>query len=164
MTSSMFEAVDASSSWHWLSFLHALFYVPVRPYLDERCNMNVVLYYFRNLCFKGYIDPVRFDSHVFCEVGTVLGSRVARMEKMGNFLFRFFFSFIDMSWRWITLQYWGGFCHTLIWINHGFTCVPHPEPPSHLPPHPILLGHPSAPALSTCLMHQIWAGDLFHNW
>ena len=53
--------------------------------------MNVVLYYFRNLCFKGYIDPVRFDSHVFCEVGTVLGSRVARMEKMGNFLFRFFF-------------------------------------------------------------------------
>ena len=28
------------------------------------------------------------------------------------------------------------------------TCVPHPEPPSHLPPHPIPLGHPSAPALS----------------
>ena len=24
----------------------------------------------------------------------------------------------------------------------------HPEPPSHLPPHPIPLGHPSAPALS----------------
>ena len=24
-------------------------------------------------------------------------------------------------------------------------CVPHPEPPSHLPPHPILQGHPSAP-------------------
>ena len=26
---------------------------------------------------------------------------------------------------------------------HGGTCVPHPEPPSHLPPHPIPLGHPS---------------------
>ena len=26
-----------------------------------------------------------------------------------------------------------------------FTCVPHPEPSSHLPPHPIPLGHPSAP-------------------
>ena len=25
----------------------------------------------------------------------------------------------------------------------------HPDPPSHLPPHPIPLGHPSAPALST---------------
>ena len=28
-------------------------------------------------------------------------------------------------------------------------CVPHPESPSPLPPHPIPLGHPSAPALST---------------
>ena len=26
---------------------------------------------------------------------------------------------------------------------------PHPEPPFHLPPHPIPQGHPSAPALST---------------
>ena len=29
------------------------------------------------------------------------------------------------------------------------TRVPHPEPPSCLPPHPIPLGHPSAPAPST---------------
>ena len=28
------------------------------------------------------------------------------------------------------------------------TCVPHPVPPSHLPPHPIPLGHPSVPAPS----------------
>ena len=28
-------------------------------------------------------------------------------------------------------------------------CVPHPEPLSHLPPHPIPLGHPSAPAQRT---------------
>ena len=35
-------------------------------------------------------------------------------------------------------------------ISHGCTCVPHPEhPPFHLPPSPIPLGHPSAPALST---------------
>ena len=27
-------------------------------------------------------------------------------------------------------------------------CVPDPEPHSHLPPHPISQGHPSAPALS----------------
>ena len=33
-------------------------------------------------------------------------------------------------------------------IRHGCTHVPHPEPPSHLPPHTILLGHPSAPAPS----------------
>ena len=41
-----------------------------------------------------------------------------------------FFPFIFISWRLITLQYCSGFCHTLTWINHGFTCVPHPELPS----------------------------------
>ena len=46
-----------------------------------------------------------------------------------------------------TILYW--FCHTLTWIRHGCTCVPHPEPPSLLPPHHIPLGHPSVPALST---------------
>ena len=46
----------------------------------------------------------------------------------------FFFSFIFISWRLTTLQYCSGFCHTLTWISHGFTCVPHPDPPSHLPP------------------------------
>ena len=34
-----------------------------------------------------------------------------------------------ISWRLITLQYCSGFCHTLTWISHGFTCVPHPDPP-----------------------------------
>ena len=44
----------------------------------------------------------------------------------------FFFPFIFISWRLITLQYCSGFCHTLTWISHGFTCVPHPDPPSCL--------------------------------
>ena len=57
--------------------------------------------------------------------------------------------FIFISWRLITLQYCSGFCHTLTWISHGFTCVPHPDAPSRLPPHPIPLGLPSAPAPST---------------
>ena len=35
-------------------------------------------------------------------------------------LFCFFFSFIFISWRLITLQYCSGFCHTLTWISHGF--------------------------------------------
>ena len=49
-----------------------------------------------------------------------------------------FFSFIFVSWRLITLQYCSGFCHTLTWFSHGFTCVPHPEPPSYFPPIPSL--------------------------
>ena len=32
---------------------------------------------------------------------------------------------------------------------YGTSDVPHPEPPSHLLPHPIPQDHPSAPALST---------------
>ena len=48
-----------------------------------------------------------------------------------------FFSFIFISWRLITSQYCSGFCHTLTWISHGFTCIPHPDPPSHLRLYPI---------------------------
>ena len=43
-----------------------------------------------------------------------------------------------------TILYW--FCHTSTCILHGCTRVPNPEPLSHLPPHTIPLGHPSAPA------------------
>ena len=65
--------------------------------------------------------------------------------------------FFFISWRLITLQYCSGFCHTLTRISPGFTCIPHPDPPSHLPLHLIPLGLPSAPGPSTCLMHPTWA-------
>ena len=74
----------------------------------------------------------------------------------------FFFLIFFISWRLITLQYCRGFCHTLTWISHGYTCIPHPDPRSHLPLHLIPLALPSAPGPSTCLMHPTWAGDLFH--
>ena len=70
----------------------------------------------------------------------------------------FFFSFpiIFISWRLITLQHCSGFCHTLTWISHGFTCVPHPNPPSHLPPHPIpLSGFYLSNLLLLCQMEMI---------
>ena len=76
--------------------------------------------------------------------------------------FFFFFSFIFISWRLITSKHCSGFCHTLTWISHGVTCIPHPNPPSHLPLHLIPLDLPSAPGQSTCLMHPTWAGDLLH--
>ena len=63
--------------------------------------------------------------------------------------FILFLNFIYFNWRLITLKHYSEFCHTLTWISHGSTYVPHPEPSSHLPPHPILQGCPSAPALST---------------
>ena len=39
-------------------------------------------------------------------------------------LFVFFFNFTILNW----------FCHTSKWIRHRYTCVPHPEPSSLLPP------------------------------
>ena len=63
------------------------------------------------------------------------------------FLFVIFFFLSSLLLLfYFTILYW--FCHTSTWIRHKYTRVPHPEPPSHLPPHTISLGHPSAPALS----------------
>ena len=61
----------------------------------------------------------------------------------------FFLIFIYFNWRLIILQYFDGFCHTSV-INQPqvYMCPPHPEPPSHLLPHPIPQGCPSALALS----------------
>ena len=75
-----------------------------------------------------------------------------------------------MEDNYFTILYW--FCHTLTWIRSGCTCVPHPERPSLLPPHPIPLGHPSTPAriqgttlvvqwIRVCLpMHGMWVQSL----
>ena len=64
-------------------------------------------------------------------------------------LSKYFFSFIFISWRLITLQYCSAFGHTLTWISHGFTCVPHPDPP---PPTSLL-----SPSLWVFPVHQPWA-------
>ena len=45
-----------------------------------------------------------------------------------------------------TILYW--FCQISKWIHHRYTCVPHTEPSSLLPPHTIPLGRSSAPAPS----------------
>ena len=65
------------------------------------------------------------------------------------FFFNYSFSFFKFYYYffYFTILYW--FCHTSTCIHHGCTCVPHPEPHYHLPPHLIPQGHPSAPVLST---------------
>ena len=44
------------------------------------------------------------------------------------------------------------FCQISKWIRHRYTCVPHPEPSSLLPPHTIPPGCPSALAPSMITM------------
>ena len=105
---------------------------------------------------------------------SILAWRISWTEKPGglqsivlqraSYLCFFFNLFIYFNWRLITLQYCGGFCHTFTWISHGCTCVPHPEPPSHLPPHPTLRVIPVHQPWAPCLMHQTWTGNLFHIW
>ena len=58
-----------------------------------------------------------------------LALRDSSSRSSGNAYIILFFSFIFISWRLITLQYYSGFCHTLTLISHGFTCIPHPDPP-----------------------------------
>ena len=91
------------------------------------------------LKYKEYISVLRLKSS-FIIFPPIFSSWIL-------FIFKNYF-----NWRLITLQYCSGFCHTLTWISHGCICVPHPEPPSHIPPHPIPQGHPSAPALK----HPVW--------
>ena len=79
-----------------------------------------------------------FCGHKFlCLLGKYLGLGLPG-HTVGKYLFILFFNF--------TILYW--FCHTSKLIHHRYTCVPHPEPSSLLPPHTIPLGRPSAPAPS----------------
>ena len=72
-------------------------------------------------------------------------------------LFYFFIFFI--SWRLITLQYCSGFCHTLTWISHGYTCISHPDPPS--PYFYVFFGEISTEVLCHFKNQDIWELLLF---
>ena len=60
------------------------------------------------------------------------------------FLFLFFFYIFSVSFYLFFLN----FLFFLILKSLILTCIPKHEPPSHLPPHNISLGHPHAPAPS----------------
>ena len=63
-----------------------------------------------------------------------------------NYKIFFLILLLLLLFFYFTILYW--FCHTSTCIHHGCTCVPNPEPPSHLPSHTIPLGHPGAPTTS----------------
>ena len=66
-----------------------------------------------------------------------------------SFIYLFFIIFFLLIFFFVfnfTILYW--FYHISKSICHRYTCVPHPDPSSLLPPHTIPLGRPSAPAPS----------------
>ena len=72
------------------------------------------------------------------------------------------FNFFLILFLNFTILYW--FCQISKWIRHRYTCVPHPERSSLLPPHTLPLGHPIAPAQASSIVHRTWTGNLFHTW
>ena len=75
--------------------------------------------------------------------------------------FYLFISFIFISWRLITSQHCSGFCHTLTWISHGVTCIPHPGPPSH---HPSILAWRTPWTKEPGRLHSTGSQRVGHDW
>ena len=82
------------------------------------------------------ISPISIiDISYFCLLFYWNGQEIKMLNHNGDSNYFYcisdfiFFSFIFISWRLISLQCCSGFCHTLTWISHGFTYIPHPDPP-----------------------------------
>ena len=74
-------------------------------------------------------------------------------KKVHLFFVLFFFPFIFISWRLITLQYCSGFCHTLTWISHGSTCR---KKKVHLCDHLLLRSSTSSQFLQAQILSMDW--------
>ena len=128
---------------------HTHIYIYIYIYIIyQTWNHFFFLFVFRAQVLTECSTPRKFEQMVS---NLLLKSYQSHEEVICLYLL-YYFQFIYFNWR--LIQYCSGFCHTLTWISHGCTCGPHPEPPSHLPPHPIPQGGPSALALSA-LFHAL---------
>jgi len=78
------------------------------------------------------------------------------------FIYFYLFNYYYYYYFYFTILY--SFCHTSTCIHHRCIRVPHPEPPSQLPPHTLLLVIPVHQPQSSCILHQTWTGDSFLIW
>ena len=115
-------------------------------------ELALVIYFtYGNIPFNSILSyhPTLAFSHRVQKSVLYIYVSFAVLHIRSSLLPSFFLFLIYFSWRLITLQYCDGFCHVSMWISHGCTCVPHPEPPSHHPlPSP---SHPSGLSQNTSL-------------
>ena len=125
------------------------FYTPINDYLFLRHSGLFYIYLKRSKLWRGRIFNLYrlLQTHQFqvrmpsyCQPGR------KNIEKPDTYIPETKFFFFLIIFFYFTILYWFG--HISTCIRHGCTRVPHPEPPSHLPPHTIPLGHPSAPSPS----------------
>ena len=143
---------------------HLLIYILKLYLLSYRLIMSVIIlssyqgwqFYIHDFYIYFPVCSVHFHPVWLISFATCLKNlwREKNLTLSHQFLCWFFFNFFFFICS--------EFCHTLKWNSHGFTCVPHPDPPSHLPLYPLPLGLPSAPGPSACLMHPTWAGALIY--
>ena len=153
--------INGCESYLWTSFIIISFPScrnSKRSFLLPKANFYICAYDFilRNLALQA--------SHL-----SLMYLTASSLSQYWNFPIGFFFYvsflkklFMHFYWRLITWQYFSGFPYTQ--ISHRCTHVPHPEPPSQLPPIPSLRVIPVHQPWAPCLMHRTWTGDLVHIW
>ena len=78
---------------------------------------------------------IHFQDHFFVCVWTAVFIKFLWIWLNDMNSLHFIFLILLLLLFYFTILYW--FCHTSTCIRHGCTHVPHPEPPTHLPPHTV---------------------------
>ena len=135
----------------------------IKPYLSNGEDSTIQIEQTFNLkhTVLGSVESFPYWLSLFVHLGNSIASEGLERHltlwintySLPNF---FFPPIIFISRRLITLQYCSVFCHTLTWISHGFTCVPHPDPPL-APPFP---PEPSGSSQCTRPEHLAHASNL----
>ena len=118
-----FEGPNSTLAWPFSAKGQGFFQIWKRItfwlFLRVSCLCECSLYWDKNF----FICPLLFT--IICNFSITCDQFFFKFSFSSlKYIWSVFFSFIFISWRLVTLQYCSGFCHTLTWISHGFTCVP----------------------------------------
>ena len=123
--SPLLHLAHTASPWSSLCVLRThLCFVESEPF-------NTTLIMVGKFHLKENAERITFQPYTFTGLVFLLPSSLQTWNSNS-----FFFLFLFIRWRLISLQCCSGFCHTLTWISHGVACIPHPDPPPSPPSLP----------------------------